>query len=117
MSQAILNLQLKVDFVICPKCNKGPKDNSQSKVEKFLKEHATHIESSLQKYPRVTGYLSKPSFLTKKKIAIRLVDEPKNSFRNENCRWKKCIKYAKGNKDFCSKKCKRKYKQYKQRRK
>lgn len=94
-----------IDFVICPKCSKGPKDNSQEKVEKFLREHATHFE--LNQHPRIIGMLSSPSFLKKKRVAIRFVEEPKVIVE---CRYKKCSNYNKGYKGFCSKRCKKKYK-------
>lgn len=109
----VLVLKLVIDFAICPKCGKGPKDNS--KIERFLREHATHI-NSLQN-PRIVGYLSSPSFLKKKKVSIRFVEEPKKIVEEVNCRWKKCKNYQKGFKHFCKKECKKQHKQYKRRNK
>jgi hypothetical protein len=113
MSKASLKLKLLVDFAICPKCSKGPKDNST--IERFLREHASHTNSLQQ--PRIIGYLDSPGFLRKKLVSIRFVEEPKKVVEEVNCRWKKCKNYQKGYKLFCRDKCKKQYRKYKRRKK
>lgn len=99
MDKATIVLKFKVEFIYCGKCSTRPLDLSQSKVERFLKDHAGHA-TTFGQYPRIVGYLRKPTILKKQKVSVQFLKE------KPKCKFKACDNYSKKATDYCTRLCK-----------